>query len=208
MAKFATGKYAKAISDRSGLEFPYKEMVREWNGSLVHVSEFEPKQPQLEPKPMNGDSISIRNVRPARTENAVSYFLLEDAFQTYAAGSRIINVTAPGHGLTNGTTYRFRGQPTTAPGTGTAYNPVTGVNGTSVFAYADPESFDGISGSNIAKAAGYAITTGLYVNDARVSTEYAVANFFFFTVDTDTATKGGVSGGGLGCSVGPVTLSA
>ena len=37
---------------------------------------------------------------------------------------------------------------------------------------------------------------------------FAVANFFFFTVDTDTATKGGVSGGGNGCSVGPVTLSA
>ena len=34
MAKYATGKYAKAISDRSGLEFPYTEMVREWNGSL------------------------------------------------------------------------------------------------------------------------------------------------------------------------------
>ena len=43
MAKYATGKYAKAISDRSGLEFPYKEMVREWNGSLVNVSEFEPE---------------------------------------------------------------------------------------------------------------------------------------------------------------------
>jgi hypothetical protein len=24
----ASGKYAKAISDRSGLEFPYKEMVK------------------------------------------------------------------------------------------------------------------------------------------------------------------------------------
>ena len=47
MAKYATGKYAKAISDRSGMEFPYKEMVREWNGAFVHVSEFEPKQPQL-----------------------------------------------------------------------------------------------------------------------------------------------------------------
>ena len=45
-------------------------------------------------------------------------------------------------------------------------------------------------------------------NDARVSTDYAVANFFFFTVDTDTATIGEVKGGGVGCSVGPVTLSA
>ncbi len=196
MAKFATGKYAKAISDRSGLEFPYKEMVREWNGSLVHVSEFEPKQPQLEPKPMNGDSISLRNVRPARTENAVPYLLPTDAFKTYLAGSGIINVTAPGHGITNGDTKRFRGAPLATTASGGS------------FQFANPQSFDGISGSNIAKAAGYTITTGKYVNGARVSTDYAVANFFHFTVDTDTATKGGVSGGGNGCSVGPVTLSA
>ena len=29
MSRYATGKYAKAISDRSGMEFPFKEMVRE-----------------------------------------------------------------------------------------------------------------------------------------------------------------------------------
>jgi len=75
MAKYATGKYARAISDRSGMEFPYKEMVREWNGSFVHVSEFEPKQPQLEPKPMNGDSISLRHVRPDRIETSVPRIL-------------------------------------------------------------------------------------------------------------------------------------
>ena len=196
MAKYATGKHAKAISDRSGLEFPYKEMVREWNGSLVHVSEFEPKQPQLEPKPMNGDAISLRNVRPARTENAVPYLLLTDAFKTYEAGSGIINVTAPGHGITNGDTKRFRGAPLAVTASGGS------------FQFANPQNFDGISGSNIAKAAGYTITTGKYVSGARVSTDYMVANFFFFTVDTDTATKGGVSGGGNGCSVGPVTLSA
>ena len=47
----SSGKCAKFISDRSGQEFPYKEMVIEWNGSRVHVSEFEKKHPQLEPKP-------------------------------------------------------------------------------------------------------------------------------------------------------------
>ena len=196
MAKYATGKYAKAISDRSGVEFPYKEMVREWNGSFVHVSEFEPKQPQLEPKPMNGDSISLRNVRPDRAETAVPYSIPENGFETYQAGSRVINVTAPGHGLTNGTTYRFRGSP--------ALN--TGGGGT--FQYNNPADFDGITGANIAKAAGYTITTGIYRDDARVSTDYAVANFFFFTVDTDTATVGEIKGGGPGCSIGPVTLSA
>ena len=196
MAKYATGKYAKAISDRSGMEFPYNEMVREWNGSFVHVSEFEPKQPQLEPKPMNGDSISLRNVRPDRTESAVPYSIPENGFETYQAGSGVINVTAPGHGLTNGTTYRFRGSP--------ALN--TGGGGT--FQYNNPADFDGITGANIAKAAGYAITTGIFKDGARVSTDYAVANFFFFTVDTDTATVGEIKGGGIGCSVGPVTLSA
>ena len=196
MAKFATGKHARAISDRSGLEFPYKEMVREWNGSLVHISEFEPKQPQLEPKPMNGDAISLANIRPDRIENAVPYLLPTDAFETYEAGSRIINVTAPGHGLTTATTYRFRGSPLA----------ITAAGGS--FQFANPEGFDGITGANIAKAAGYTITTGLYVSDARDTSDYSVANFFHFTVDTDTATKGGVSGGGIGCSVGPVTLSA
>ena len=47
MAKYASGKRSLAISDRSGMAFPYPEMVREWNGSLVHISEYEPKQPQL-----------------------------------------------------------------------------------------------------------------------------------------------------------------
>ena len=196
MAKYATGKHSKAISDRSGLEFPYREMVREWNGSLVHISEFEPKQPQLEPKPMNGDAISLRNIRPDRTEPSVPYSLPMDAFETYSSGSGIINVTAPGHGITNGDTKRFRGAPLA----------ITASGGT--FQFTNPQSFDGISGANIAKAAGYTITTGLYVNDARNTSDYSVANFFHFTVDTDTATKGGVKGGGEGCSVGPVTLSA
>ena len=195
MAKYATGKYAKAISDRSGMEFPYNEMVREWNGSFVHISEFEPKQPQLEPKPMNGDSISLRNVRPDRTEPATTVRIPNNGFETYEAGSRIINVFSPGHGLVNGTTYRFRGPPTISAGG-------------NVFQYSNPQSFDGITGANIAKSTGYAITTGLYKSDARVTTDYSTSNYFHFTVDTDTATSGNVKGGGVGCSVGPVTLSA
>ena len=37
----ASGKYAKFISDRSGLEFPYSEMAIEWNGAKVHISEYD-----------------------------------------------------------------------------------------------------------------------------------------------------------------------
>jgi len=212
MPKYATGKHSKAISDRSGLEFPYREMVREWNGSLVHFTEFEPKQPQLEPKPSGADAISLRHVRPDRIEPITTVMISENGFQTYAAGSGIINVFAPGHGLTNGTTYLFRGPPTKSPGTGTPYNPDGGAAGNPVFAYATIPNFDGITGAQIGQGSGYAITTGKYVSDTgsgspgRSSTDYLVSNFFFFTVNSDTATTGSIKGGGYGCSVGPITI--
>ena len=60
----STGKYAKAISDRSGMAFPYNEMVKEWNGSFVHRSEFEEKHPQLEPRKHKPDGQALKNARP------------------------------------------------------------------------------------------------------------------------------------------------
>ena len=63
MGVFARGKQALSISDRSGLRFPYTEMVREWNGSLVHYSEYEAKQPQLTPKPVGSDPQALQNPR-------------------------------------------------------------------------------------------------------------------------------------------------
>ena len=60
---FARGKRSKAISDRSGQAFPYTEMVKEWNGSLVHISEFEAKHPQLDPPHTKADAIALRNPR-------------------------------------------------------------------------------------------------------------------------------------------------
>ena len=61
MGRYATGKRSKAISDRSGMEFPYDEMVKEWNGSLVHYSEFEPKHPQIRRRRTVADAIALQN---------------------------------------------------------------------------------------------------------------------------------------------------
>ena len=94
---FAKGKHSKAISDRSGLEFPYVEMVKEWNGMLVHTSEYEPKQPQLDPKPKGSDPQGLLNARPARTETAVPRLLPLNAFTT-TSSSQIIKVNEPNHG--------------------------------------------------------------------------------------------------------------
>ena len=63
MAKYATGKRSQSISDRSGMAFPYTEMVKEWNGSLVHISEFEPKHPQIRRKHTTADAIALQNSR-------------------------------------------------------------------------------------------------------------------------------------------------
>ena len=60
---YASGKRSKAISDRSGQAFPYREMVKEWNGSLVHISEFEPKHPQLDPPYHKADAVALQNPR-------------------------------------------------------------------------------------------------------------------------------------------------
>ena len=142
MPKYASGKRALAISDRSGLQYPWREMVTEWNGAFVHISEYEPKQPQLEPKPISADAVSLLKVRPSRTAPAVARIMPDNPFETYEAASSIINVTFPGHGLTDGDTYRFRGasQATTASG--------------GTFQFANPQGFDGITGVKIAKAAG------------------------------------------------------
>ena len=104
---FAKGKYSKAISDRSGLEFPYTEMVKEWNGMLVHSSEFEPKQPQLDPKPKGSYPQGLLNARPARTETAVPRLLPLNPF-TLTNASQIIKVNEPNHGRSTSDRVRFR----------------------------------------------------------------------------------------------------
>ena len=183
----ATGKYAKAISDRSGMEFPYNEMVKEWNGAFVHKSEFETKHPQLELGTHAADQEGLMNARPDRTENDVATILKPNPFETIAASSGIINVSEISHGRSTGDTVRFRGTPSTSGN------------------FTNPGSFDGIAGSNVAKAAGYSITVGKRDSSGTIT---RTTDFYHFTVDTNTATSGGKSGGGENCSAGPATLTA
>ena len=187
---FAKGRYAKAISDRSGMEFPYNEMVKEWNGSFVHISEYEEKQPQLELRHRGGDAQGLRDARPARTENEVARMLEPNPFETIAASSGIINVYEKSHGRSTSDTVRFRGPIWTS---------------SDAEAYQNPSNFDGITGASVAKAAGYSITVGKRDSSGNITN---TDDYYHFTVDEDTATSGGVSGGGNSCSAGPATLTA
>ena len=104
---FARGKYAKAISDRSGMEFPYREMIKEWNGMLVHRSEYEEKQPQLQPRAKSADPQGLNRARPDRTEPATPNLLPGNPF-SLTSGSADVTVTEPNHGRSNSDTVRFR----------------------------------------------------------------------------------------------------
>ena len=103
----AVGKYSKFISDRSGMEFPYKEMVIEWNGARVHTSEYEKKHPQLEPKRFVAEPQGLRNARPARVEPAVARLLSANPF-SITSGSTTITVTDINQGRSKGDTVVFR----------------------------------------------------------------------------------------------------
>jgi len=108
MARFAKGSRALAISDRSGAAFPYREMVKEWTGAWVHISEFEPKQPQLEPHPVGADPQGLQHARPARVEFPVQDILPNNPFTTTAA-SGTLSVSYPSNQINDGTTYvRFQ----------------------------------------------------------------------------------------------------
>jgi len=105
MTTFASGKHALAISDRSGLVFPYLEMVREWNGAWVHTSEFEPKQPQLDPKPTSADPQALQRARPSRVALPTPALLNNDPFLTEVGTT--VTVTQTNHGRSTGDAVRF-----------------------------------------------------------------------------------------------------
>ena len=159
MSKYATGKYAKAISDRSGMEFPYREMVREWNGAFVHVSEYEPKQPQLEPKPQSADGIALLNTRTDRIEPVTPNLLPNNPFNL-TNGSGTVTVKEPNHGRSTSDTVRFRNVQG-SPG-GLAYTVFENSSGFSI-TKVDANSYTFAAGSNASvteKGGGPTVTAG------------------------------------------------
>ena len=103
MARFAKGTNALMISDRSGAAFPYREMVQEWNGLWVHISEYEPKQPQIDPRPVGADPQALQHAKPARVEFPVQNILPENPFTT--ASNTTLSISFPNNAFNQGTTY-------------------------------------------------------------------------------------------------------
>jgi len=210
MGIFARGKQALAISDRSGMSFPYLEMVREWNGALVHFSEFEPKQPQLNPRPVGADPQALFNPRVQRASTPSLILLGNNPFTTVISGGvTFVNVFSLDHQRKTGDVVRLRGPAAqnASPGSG-------GADARNLQFFQPIPNIDGVT--DIDKAAGFTITIGKKNADGSVTTApnstpteiLTTPESFFFFNSTDTATTGGISGGGQACSAGPVTLKA
>ena len=207
MGKYASGKHALAISDRSGMAFPYSEMVREWNGALVHYSEFEAKQPQLDPKPVGSDPQALFNPRPQPASVASLILLDNNPFTSIIySGTTYVNVYSEDHQRKAGDIVRFRGPPvvTTAGPGGDDSADLKNLQ-----AFGNIPTFDNVSDLN--NANGFTIALGQIDSSGTVTgatTSDALTdpiNYFYIT-STSNATTNGVSGGGANCSAGPVTL--
>ena len=211
MGKYASGKYAYAISDRSGLRFPYDEMVREWNGSLVHFSEYEPKQPQLEPKPVGSDPQALYNPRPQPASKTSLILLDSNPFTTVIyGGTTYVNVFSEDHQRAAGSVVRFRGPPIVTSAGPAGSDLIEQPKLKNLQAFASIPSFDAIS---VNDATGYTIQLGQIDSAGNVTGSTTTdpltdpINYFYIAFDLSVAgTVGGISGGGENCSAGPVTL--
>ena len=207
MGKYASGKRSLAISDRSGMAYPYTEMVREWNGSLVHKSEYEPKQPQLEPKPAGSDPQALYNPRPQPASKTSLILLGDNPFESIIySGTTYVNVYSQDHQRSAGDVVRFRGPPvvtTSGPG---GSDPADNRN---LQQFATIPTFDNVSDLN--NTSGFTIALGKIDSSGNVTgatTSDALTdpiNYFYIT-STSSAISGGVFGGGSNTSAGPVTL--
>ena len=209
MGKYASGKRSLAISDRSGMAFPYTEMVREWNGSLVHTSEFEAKQPQLSPKPVGSDPQALYNPRTQPSSKTSLILLNNNPFTSIIFGGvTYVNVFSENHQRAAGSIVRFRGPPqVTSAGPGGS-DPADLKN---LQSFANIPTFDNVSDLN--NVNGFTIALGQIDSSGNITgatTTDPLTNpvSYFYITSTSNATTGNIQGGGPACSAGPVTLKA
>lgn len=66
---FASGKYAYGICDISGFRYKLKDMRKTWDGLLVGPDQWDPKHPQLMPKPSTQDPQAVKDARPDKADD-------------------------------------------------------------------------------------------------------------------------------------------
>ena len=80
MPRYAKGRKAVAISDRSGFRVPYNNLRTEWTGLRVEPEEYEPKNPQLTPPKNIIDATALFKPRPDNDPENIRIDLAFDWF--------------------------------------------------------------------------------------------------------------------------------
>jgi hypothetical protein len=122
MARYASGKKSKAISDISGFKVNYKSLKTTYDNLRVEPEEFDPKHPQLTPAKNVFDATALFQPRPDNAEENVKLNLgfTQDIFASKIEKSQKgIGVKASGSvALLSGFNFNFSADSGVAVGTG------------------------------------------------------------------------------------------
>jgi hypothetical protein len=215
MAKFATGRKSKAISDISGFKVNYTELKTTYDNLRVEPSEFDPKHPQLTPAKNVIDATALFQPRPDNDPENVSFVV---GFNTDIFASKIENaqkgIGIKGVGAIGTFTIRVdHSQDVTGvSGTGaigtisfSAQVPETGVAGTANLGTAViTNKFNATGVSGTATLGGIGVTDGASVRIALLETGLAGTGAIGTEIPKASLTESGLAGTG---AIGSVSIS-
>jgi hypothetical protein len=215
MARFATGKKSKAISDISGFKVNYTDLKTTYDNLRVEPSDFDPKHPQLTPAKNVIDATALFQPRPDNDPENVSFVV---GFNTDIFASKIENaqkgIGIKGVGAIGTFTIRVdHSQDVTGvSGTGaigtisfSAQVPETGVAGTANLGTAViTNKFNATGVSGTANLGGIGVTDGASVRIALLETGLAGTGAIGTEIPKASLTETGLAGTG---AIGSVSIS-
>jgi len=215
MARYATGKKSKAISDISGFKVDYTELKTTYDNLRVEPSEFDPKHPQLTPAKNVIDATALFQPRPDNDPENVSFVV---GFNTDIFASKIENaqkgIGIKGVGAIGTFTIRVdHSQDVTGvSGTGaigtisfSAQVPETGVAGTANLGTAViTNKFNATGVSGTANLGGIGVTDGASVRIALLETGLAGTGAIGTEIPKASITESGLAGTG---AIGSVSVT-
>ena len=215
MARYASGKKSKAISDISGFKVDYTDLKTTYDNLRVEPSEFDPKHPQLTPAKNVIDATALFQPRPDNDPENVSFVV---GFNTDIFASRIENaqkgIGIKGVGAIGTITIRVDHSQDVTGLAGTAALgtisfsatvPATPVSGTANLGSAViTNKFNATGVSGTATLGGIGVTDGASVRIALLETGLAGTGAIGTEIPKASLTESGLAGTG---AIGTVSVS-
>jgi len=215
MARYATGKKSKAISDISGFKVNYTDLKTTYDNLRVEPSDFDPKHPQLTPAKNVIDATALFQPRPDNDPENVSFVV---GFNTDIFASKIENaqkgIGIKGVGAIGTFTIRVDHSQDVTGVSGTAALgtisfsatvPETGVAGTANLGTAViTNKFNATGVSGTANLGGIGVTDGASVRIALLETGLAGTGAIGTEIPKASLTESGLAGTG---AIGSVSVT-